>query len=130
MLPLSRVVLVAINSKHWEPRIKTEYVDDLQFPKPRRFSLRAWVARGMRLLDPVHMPWPVRPGAIPALQVYQTLRRLSHEGGYVFILYGKYAEDYRGAIDENTNLVVTRGDRPFSRASDYLGLDRQRMWRQ
>lgn len=130
MLPLSRVVLVAINSKHWEPRIKTEYVDDLQFPKPRRFSLRAWVARGMRLLDPVHMPRSNRQGAIPALQVYQTLRRLSHEGGYVFILYGKYAEDYRGAIDENTNLVVTRGDRPFSRASDYLGLDRQKMWRQ
>lgn len=129
MPPLSKVVFVCVNSAYWEPRILTEYMDDLDFPKPRHFSIRNWVDRGMLLLDPVHMPGTYGKPLAP-LKIYQTVRNLSHQGGYVFVLYGKFAEDYAGAVDTDTNLVVTQGNHPFSRASDYLGIDRQTMWRQ
>jgi uracil-DNA glycosylase len=128
--------------------IFSEYVTDLGLPPPRNGNLSAWSEKGVLLLNTVLTVEAGKPNSHANIGweklTYEVIRMLSTErNGIVFLLWGKQAEAYKGAIDETRHLVICSGhpsslargakvpflgSKPFSRTCEYLGVSKD-FWR-
>ena len=108
-----------------------EYQNDLELPKPRTGSLVSWAEQGVLLLNTCLTTVEGKAYAHRNLGweklVIEVLSQLSERGRCVFILWGKAAQEFRGLINEDTNVVLASphpsplsartgffGSRPFS----------------
>lgn len=120
--------------------ILKEYSDDLKYPVPRSGDLSWWATNcGVLLLNTVLTVEAGKPNSHAGkgwerlgseLVSYLSAKR----EGIVFMLWGKYAKEMRGSIDESKHLVVSSahpsplaahapdpflGSKPFSQALEY-----------
>lgn len=128
--------------------ILKEYSEDLGFRAPSSGDLMPWHKNGVLLLNTQLTVSPGSPNSHKGIGweslVFEALQALSEKrSGLVFILWGRHANEYRGAIDETKHLVISSGhpsplardapvpfagSRPFSRACEFLGLEHD-FWR-
>lgn len=117
--------------------IYKEYVDDLRLPYPRTSSLESWANEGVLLLNTclttrVGYSHAHRNQGWEKLAI-EVISRLSERGDCVFILWGRAAQEYKGLVDEDTNLVLCAphpsplsarrgffGSAPFSKCNFFL----------
>lgn len=108
-----------------------EYVNDLGLPLPRTGDLTGWAHERVLLLNTCLTTVEGKTHAHRNLGweklAVEVVSRLSERGRCVFILWGKHAGEYRGLINEDTNVVISSshpsplsarhgffGSRPFS----------------
>lgn len=118
--------------------IIAEYRNDLGHPNPSCGDLTPWAEAGVLLLNTILTVEEGRPLSHAGLGweklSYEIIRKLSEEREHiVFMLWGKKAQEYIGAIDERRHHVITSphpspysassgflGSRPFTRCNEYL----------
>ncbi len=137
---------------HYPPaleRLFAEYQRDLGYRRPLHGDLRVWAERGVLLLQTsltvhasnndirrlgygTHVGWPKL--------TYEIIRRLSDKGGIFFVLFGREAAAFEGAIDLERNALMVLavpsnlgkrsdledvlGSGLFSEIAAYLGEDK------
>lgn len=127
--------LVDLNSENQNSVGKSvinTYVSDLGFPRPRYFSIRNWLARG------IHVKlYKNRAHTWRHLRAMSLMRKRG-----VFILWGTKAYRCLNAIEPNMGHLVILGGypgissklnyfektKPFSTVADWLGITRE-IWR-
>ena len=118
--------------------ILREYEDDLGYPTPKSGDLSHWAEEGCLLLNTILTVEEGRPLSHAGLGweklSFEIVNELSkRKEGLVFMLWGKHAQQYQGAIDHERHLVITSshpspfsahagflGSKPFSRCNKYL----------
>lgn len=132
--------------------VLAEYQSDLGHPRPRTGDLSDWARRGVLLLNTILTVEEGKPLSHAGLGweklTYEALRSLSSEReGIVFLLWGKKAQEYKGAIDEKKDSSGRprhcileaphpsplskgfRGCKHFSKANAYLGKENAIDWK-
>lgn len=115
-----------------------EYQTDLGYPAPRCGDLTSWTENGCLLLNTILTVEAGKPLSHAGLGweklAYEIIKSLSDQkNGVAFILWGKKAQEYMGAIDATKHLVIASphpspysansgffGSKPFSKVNQYL----------
>lgn len=115
-----------------------EYSSDLGYPHPRFGDLSPWAAQGVLLLNTVLTVEAGRPNSHAGIgwekltyEILSTLGRVHERDRPVFVLWGRSAQEYAGAV--RGSCVVSSahpsplsaskgffGSRPFSRVNEHL----------
>lgn len=119
----------------------TEYVDDLQFPRPKRWNLDPWAEKGVLLWNIIPTRDIKSPHYLIGWEEFtrQLLIQVSNNlEGVVFHLWGNFAQEFEANIDKGKHHVLksahpsaTRGflgTKPFSRTCELAGLNKE-FWR-
>lgn len=125
-----------------------EYQNDTGLPEPRTGDLTRWAENGVLLLNSALTVRPGEPGSHRSIGwgslAYEVVRYISSNfDRKVFILWGKDAAQYEGAIEKGRGHLCIKsphpspysaksgffGSRPFTRASRHLGVTPESLWK-
>ncbi len=118
--------------------IHKELKSDIGTPIPNSGNLESWAKQGVLLLNATLTVLPGKPGSHQGLG-WETftdavIKKISEEKiNVVFILWGKFAQNKKGLIDDTKHLIIESphpspfsahtgffGSKPFSKTNQYL----------
>ena len=113
--------------------ILQEYQTDLGHPAPRGGDLRAWASQGVLLLNTILTVEEGKPLSHKNIGweklCYEVIRSLASRGDVVYLLWGKQAQEYRGACGDLPRVESPHpsplskgfaGSKPFSKCNEEL----------
>lgn len=106
--------------------ILREYSRDLGYARPRTNSLETWANNGVLLLNTSLTVLEGRPKSHLGMGweklTLEVFKELKNVRGIVYMLWGKQAQEYKGRVNHQSNLVLCAGHpSPLNRADPFVG---------